>query len=241
MLDSSLLPEPCRTQFEQIQRKLESDDTYDHVEWIDRVRLWQAMNETHGFGPSDCRRAVLCARTVWPILPLWENAVAESPDMIPAHSLGNENEPRAFLRDCTLTFLGRLSRMHVDDEERRIRKLDDMWTPESEPIGAVLPAIMDAGNFLLFAHIDNVESEYEQEIFRGVLSGEYNDRAYDCCDWDDRDCYFYAAGALSGDLIKGTYDSAKRKEFWRTWLKDVFDVNVLPLENLKAKLERFLD
>lgn len=238
-MNESQMPDSILSVFKKVKSNLESDHKFGHIEWIDRVYLWQAMNKVHGFGPSDCRRAVLCARTVWPLLLVWEQVAEKSPEMIP--SPGYEKYPRQFLRDCTLVFLGEIPKMDLDTQETLVRKLDGMWVSEYEPIAAVLPAILDAGNFLLHSHIENVESEYEIEMWNGVLSGQYNDHEYDCCDWDDRDCFFYAAGSLAGYLPEPTNKIERRKQFWEQWLDDFVEVNVLPVDDLKSSLYAYLE
>lgn len=234
----NLLPIPIREVLNDIKMRHDQDNAYGHISWLDRIRLEQAMEESHGVGNSNCRMAVLAAKYTWQMIPVWEQKASDMPHLLLPDT--NPLHAREFLRDCTLIFLGRMPPIDAATEEKRRRQLDDMWNSKLEPEVLVLPAVMATCLLLMFAQINNSPSEAVSSFRQEAFENEYNDFDDNCCDWEDRDCFFWISEIVGGDLRKPSNNVELRKEFWQGWLNNVVDANIRPLSELTIELEYFL-
>lgn len=239
--NEQLLPETLRNEFHRVQRELETDREFGHVFNTDRVRLWRAMDEHYGYHGSAMRRAVLAARVVWPLLPMWEDATLETPGMLPSPDCSGM--PRLYLKSCTKALLQKPCDLDQKSRDRIMAKMERLVIPEFEPLCLVILAILEADSLIAGARYcddDELGEEIEQ-IWNGVETGEL-DELGDRDDWDLLDCHFWASETIAGDLRdRRKNDRTARKDFWIHWLDDFVVVNTLAIDELVADLARFID
>jgi len=236
-----LLPEKLRHEFLRVQRELEADRQFGHIFSRARVRLWRAMDEHCGYHDSAMRRAVLAARVVWPLLPMWENATHGSPGMLPSPDCAGM--PRLYLVSCTKELMGEPRALDQRSYDRIMAKMETLVIPEFEPLCLAILAIMEAGPLIAGArHYDDDElGEEIEQAWDGVQAGEL-DELGERDDWDLLECHFWASEIVAGDLRSPRKnDTTTRREFWEKWLDDFVAINTRPIDELVADLARFID
>ncbi len=238
-----LLPDILRHELLRVRSKLEADNEFGHIFNTERVRLWRAMDRHYGYHVSAMRRAVLAARVVWPLLPIWEYETLQIPGMIP--SSDHSGMPRLYLASCTKELMGKVHDLDEDTYNLLMARIERLWTPEFEPLCLVIPAILDAGPLMAIArrYGDDALDELTEQLWAAVESGEVNEaHSGQDMDWQCFECHFWASEIVAGDLRSPRKnDTTTRREFWEKWLDDFVAINTRPIDELVADLALFID
>lgn len=238
-MNKDSLPKEVGMALQKIRNGLENGPSCGHIDWRDRIAVWRAMINAFGCAESDSRRAVLGARICFKALSTWEEAAMRNSNMLKEHEY--LMQPRQFLRKYVHIFLGNIEKESIDTFEENASLLLDMWRHEFEPVSAIMPAVVSASLFLLGCDSEHDGHDCIDEIWDEVIAEGYTDHDRDCCDWDDRDCYYYASCAVLGHLDQSDGASiAIRRQWWTEWINDTAYVNTKHLSVLFKDLGKYL-
>jgi hypothetical protein len=227
----------------ELRTRFQSREQWWHIDWIERLDLWRAMEESFGVWETGRRCGVLEVRQVIPVLEAWERNETVVSSM---RDLGyNQDSVRSHLVDAAQVFLYDREAASLEHECIRSRRLEDIFydeklpcPPEAFSILAVLAASL---GLVAFGGdwCDEVGDAGLDEVWQEVAREEFCDHK-DNCDADLRDCHYWVWLARAGRIRPEDRYEDFRKEFWSQWLDDVVHVCTEPLDVLVDEVRRAL-
>jgi hypothetical protein len=217
----------------QLRLRFRTREQWWHIDWIERIDLWCAMEESFGVWETGRRYAVLSVRQVMPVLEVWERN--QSANRMSGIEVENIDLVRSFLVDSAEIYVEQKRALGMDYLMSRRRDLEEIEVDESvDPSAYVIRAVLDTTVVLrTFAEdwSDEAADDGPDEVWDMVRREGFSDHL-DNCDWDLRDCHYWVWLARAGRIRPEDRYEDFRKEFWSQWLDDVVHVCTEPLDVL---------